>query len=203
MRLDGLAGRQAWTRSATRSDPTGHARWTSAGNDRPRAGANTDDVRCPGPRLQEIVTSGHHRERRRPPGRARHEDDRVRMTLEWPNGRARSDHRRCGAVGPLGCDRRKAARSELPGSRAGHTRQLDPSVSAPDGVFHDRNCWKWAVSPSCPLEKPTPDRSAALLPARGRHLRSADRARGDSPVDPGGRGPGDRRGRCWQPGVRD
>jgi len=34
MRLDGLAGRQAWARSATVLIWWGHARWISAGNDR-------------------------------------------------------------------------------------------------------------------------------------------------------------------------
>ena len=48
----------------------------------------------------------------------------------------RRHHRRRRAVGPLGRDRRQAARPRLPGARAGRAGQLDLSLSAADGVLH-------------------------------------------------------------------
>ena len=95
--------------------------------------------------------------------------------------RSRSDHHRRGTVGPLRRHRRQAARPRLPGHRAGRARQFDLSVFRRRWCSsRRRNCSRSAgCRSSRPYEKPTRVEALKLLPQGRRHVRSADRVRGD------------------------
>ena len=102
--------------------------------------------------------------------------------------RSRSpDHRR-GTGRARGRHRGAEARARLPGAREGRPGQFDLQLPAADDLLHDaRSARDRQAAVRHAVREADPARGAALLPARRRHLRPADRVRRG--------GAGDRTGR--------